>query len=180
MFCTNCGSDVEQHARFCSKCGQEVTPSAAAAPSMQSQMPVRTSEHDMNMHITILAWLLIGNAILTGIVGLIVLFGGQVFRHLPIPPGDLPMGFRPGISWLISMLALCILTVAGAIAAAGVGLLEYRSWARVLATIMAVLLIFHFPIGTAIAVYAFWVLFSDEGQRYYKSRSESTMSASGT
>jgi hypothetical protein len=45
---------------------------------------------------------------------------------------------------------------------------------------MAVLLLFHFPIGTVIAVYAFWVLFSQEGQEYYKTRSESTMTMSGT
>ena len=38
----------------------------------------------------------------------------------------------------------------------------------------------HAPIGTAIAVYAFWVLFSQEGQEYYKARSASTMTMSGT
>jgi hypothetical protein len=42
---------------------------------------------------------------------------------------------------------------------------------------MAVLLLFHFPIGTVIAIYAFWVLFSEEGQQYYKSRSEAAMTA---
>jgi hypothetical protein len=55
--------------------------------------------------------------------------------------------------------------------------LQYRSWARTFATIVAVLLLFHFPIGTAVAVYAFWVLFSQEGQQYYRSRSENTSEA---
>jgi hypothetical protein len=131
----------------------------------------------MNMHITILAWLLIGIGILTGLIGLAVMFGSFVFRHAPIPIEDLPLSMRPGIAWIISMVALAILTIAGATAAAGVGLLEYRSWARVLAIIMSVFLIFHFPLGTAITVYVFWVLLSKEGQEYYKSRSESTMSA---
>ena len=40
---------------------------------------------------------------------------------------------------------------------------------------MAILLLFKFPIGTAIAIYAFWVLFSQEGQEYYKTRAASTM-----
>jgi hypothetical protein len=177
MYCTQCGADVPQHARFCSKCGQDVTPATLAASA-----PVQAAKRarDMNMHITILAWLLIGIGILTGIIGLAVMFGGAIFRHIPISPEDLPPGMRPGIAWIISMVALAILTIAGATAAAGVGLLEYRSWARVLAIIMSVFLIFHFPLGTAITVYVFWVLLSKEGQEYYKSRSESTMSAGGT
>ncbi len=63
-----------------------------------------------------------------------------------------------------------VLAPAG-VTAAGVGLLQYRDWARTLAIIMAVFLLFHFPIGTAIAIYAFWVLFSREGQYYFRSRS---------
>jgi hypothetical protein len=45
----------------------------------------------------------------------------------------------------------------------------------VLAIIMAIFMLFKFPVGTAIAVYAFWVLFSHEGQEYYKTRAASTM-----
>ena len=78
------------------------------------------------------------------------------------------------------MIGLGTAALAAGVAAAGVGLLEYRSWARVFAIVMAVFLVFHFPIGTAIAVYAFWVLFSQEGQKYYKARSAGTMTMSGT
>jgi uncharacterized membrane protein (DUF2068 family) len=92
-----------------------------------------------------------------------------------MPPNSLHFA-----SSVISIVVFGILALGAATAAAGVGLLQYRSWARVFATIMAIFLIFHFPIGTIIAIYAFWVLFSKEGQRYYKSRSESTMIASGT
>ena len=49
----------------------------------------------------------------------------------------------------------------------------------VFAIVMAELLVFHFPVGTVIAVYAFWVLFSKEGQEYYKSRSDPTMAPNG-
>jgi hypothetical protein len=45
-----------------------------------------------------------------------------------------------------------------------------------MAIIVSVLMIFHFfPFGLAIAIYAFWVLFSQEGQEYYKTRSAATM-----
>jgi hypothetical protein len=63
---------------------------------------------------------------------------------------------------------LVSIVLAGGIAAAGIGLLQYRNWGRILATIMAVFLIFKFPVGTAIAVYTFWVLFSEEGRQHFK------------
>ena len=44
MFCTQCGNEVEQHARFCSKCGSDLTP-APAQPK---------AKHDMKKHINIL------------------------------------------------------------------------------------------------------------------------------
>jgi hypothetical protein len=178
MFCTQCGGEVEQHARFCSKCGHEVSVRTGATRVPE---PART-QHDMSMHINILSWLLIGSGILTGIGGMIVLFAGQViFRHLPMQfARDMPIGVPSFIGWISSVVGLGILALAAGTAAAGFGLLQYRSWARTFAVIVAVFMLFHFPIGTIIAVYAFWVLFSDEGQRYYKTRSISTMTASGT
>ena len=180
MFCTNCGNEVEQHARFCSKCGTETAGVAVSSPAVAPARP-KKAEHDMAMHVNILGWLLVGSGILTAIGGLIVLFAGQFIRRLP---GEIAQGIPPGIppfaAWITSMVGVSILAVAAATAAAGVGLLEYRSWARVFAIVIAVLLIFHFPIGTGVAIYAFWVLFSQEGQQYYKMRSESTMTAGGT
>ena len=175
MFCTQCRNEVEPQARFCSKCGQEVS---AAAPVQQTGK----APHDMDMHVNILGWLLIGSGILTGIGGMIVLFAGQfVFRHLPIHIArEIPVGVPPLIAWMTSVVGLGILALAAATTAAGVGLLQYRQWARVFAIIVAVFMLFHFPIGTIIAVYAFWVLFSEDGQRYYKTRAASTMTASGT
>jgi len=177
MFCTQCGSEIEQHARFCSKCGHESS-SAVTIPPVQVK---KKTEHDMAMHINILGWLLVGSAILTAIGGMIVLFASQIIRHLPADVTQgMGNGIPPFVVWITSVVGLGIIAIAAGIAAAGVGLLQYKSWARVLAIIMAVLLVFHFPIGTVIAIYAFWVLFSEEGQQYYKSRSESTMTASGT
>ena len=167
MFCTNCGNEVEQVARFCSKCGREVTPPA--------QAPVR-QQHDMNMHINILGWLFVGSAILTGLLGMMMIFAGQIIERLPIAwPADFPFQMTHLAGWLSAVVGLTTIALAAAFAAAGAGLLQYRSWARVLAIIMAIFLLFKFPIGTAIAVYAFWVLFSHEGQEYYKTRAASTM-----
>jgi hypothetical protein len=177
MFCTQCGNEVAQHARYCSKCGSEMT----AAPAVVTSAPPQKIPHDMNMHINILSWLLIGSGILTGIGGMIVLFASQIIRNLPLHIArEMPPGVPPFVIWITSVVGLSIIALAAATAAAGVGLLQYRSWARVFATVVAVFLLFHFPIGTVIAIYAFWVLFSEEGQQYFKSRSESTMTVSGT
>jgi len=173
MFCTQCGNEVEQRARFCSKCGHEVT-ATAPSPVQPAAWPVPrppAKQHDMGMHINILGWLLVGIGILTGIGSLVVLFAGQVIRHLPIMPPDMPVGMPHFVGWLTGVIGLFLAAMAAGVAAAGVGLIQYRDWARTLAVIMAVFLIFHFPIGTAIAIYAFWVLFSREGQEYYKARS---------
>lgn len=45
---------------------------------------------------------------------------------------------------------------------AGIGLLNLRSWARILAIIMACIGAFNIPIGTALTVYTFWVLLKDD------------------
>ncbi|MGZ8851583.1 MAG: hypothetical protein ACXW3E_14820 [Thermoanaerobaculia bacterium] len=47
---------------------------------------------------------------------------------------------------------------------AGIGLQRFRPWARILALILAVLHIFSFPLGTAVGVYAFWVLLNERTQ----------------
>ena len=180
MFCTQCGNEVQQHAQFCSKCGQAVA-AAAAAPANAPAPAAQQKPRDMDMHINILGWLLVGCGVLTGMFALMVLFAGQVVRHIPVPfPPDMPIGIPHFVGWVTSVIGLAAMALAAGVAASGVGLLQYRSWARVLTIIMAVFLLFHFPIGTVVGVYAFWVLFSREGQEYYNRRSASTMTMSGT
>lgn len=69
-----------------------------------------------------------------------------------------------------SMVAVPILTVIGGFAAsflillslprliAGIGLLKYRNWGRLLTFVVSVIGLIDFPIGTAISIYALWVL----------------------
>lgn len=51
---------------------------------------------------------------------------------------------------------------------AGVGLVQFRSWARILALITAVFLLFVIPVGTVLAIYAFVVLFNDKSIKLLK------------
>ena len=49
-----------------------------------------------------------------------------------------------------------IISIPGIIA--GLGLLKYQQWARILAIILGALHLFSFPLGTALGIYTFWVL----------------------
>ena len=162
MFCTQCANEVEPHARFCSKCGHEL---------LTPQTP-QPRHHDMNMHINVLGWIYVGSAILTGIFGLVIIFASQIITRVPIPwPPEVPPGVVPFIGSMVVFAGLMTILLSAGIAAAGIRLLQYRNWGRILAVVMAVFLVFKFPVGTAIAAYTFWVLFSDEGRDHYKARS---------
>ena len=167
MFCTNCGNDVQQHARFCSKCGREVMPAVPAQPKQQ---------HDMKMHINILGWLFVGCGVLFGLLGITMIFAGQIINRLPIVwPAEFPFTMAHFAGWIAGVAGLTTIALGAGVAAAGSGLLQYKSWARVLSIIMSIFLLFKFPVGTAVGVYGLWVLFSQEGQEYYKARAASTM-----
>jgi hypothetical protein len=162
MFCPNCGNEVTSEARFCSRCGQ-----AMAAPAGQRVQRPR----DWDTHVNVLGWLLVACGILTGGAGLMVVFAGSIIARMPMFPPGLPFGIRMLVGPLSALAGVSILAVAGGLAAAGVGLFRYRDWARILALVMSAFAVFHFPLGTAIAIYAFWVLLSEEGRAHYRRRS---------
>jgi hypothetical protein len=69
-------------------------------------------------------------------------------------------------AWIMSGVGMA---VAGVIAVlsiptiiTGIGLQRFRPWARIVGLILAVFKVLHFPIGTAVAIYAFWVLLNDK------------------
>ena len=67
-------------------------------------------------------------------------------------------GCMTGIAALVGILSIPNLLT-------GWGLMKRKSWSRVLTIIMAILALPSFPIGTAIGVYALWVMFNEETKR---------------
>jgi hypothetical protein len=53
---------------------------------------------------------------------------------------------------------------------AGIGLLQYREWARTWTIVASVLHLLNIPLGTALGVYGLWVMFKDETQTLIKAR----------
>jgi hypothetical protein len=45
---------------------------------------------------------------------------------------------------------------------AGIGMLNMRSWARIMTIVLAILMLPGFPVGTLLGVVALWYLFQDE------------------
>ena len=166
MFCAHCGVQVEDHFKFCSRCGGSLEVQAAG------QKKVR----DMEMHVKILAWLLVGSAVLLGILGITGMVASQLITSLPIPwPPDLPFEIIGFAGWVAAMVGFVMVLTATATAAAGVGLLYYKTWGRVLAIITCITMLIKIPLGTAIGIYGLWVLFSKEGREHYEERARTQL-----
>src|SRR4051812_19251727 len=62
-------------------------------------------------------------------------------------------------------LLVLIVSIPGLIA--GIGLLNYRPWARILTIIISVIELPGFPVHTALGAYGLWVLLSVEGSALF-------------
>lgn len=170
MHCTNCGIELSNTANFCSSCGN----------SLVGATPVPAKTRDWDLHVNILGWLVIAHAAMTGLIGLIVMFGGQfaaqfvisnpgIFDNVDardVPPPEALALIAP-ITFLVGVLLLLISMPS---IAAGVGLLRYRQWGRVLTLVLSFLRLLEFPFGTLTAIYSFWVLLSRGGKVFFSER----------
>ena len=73
-----------------------------------------------------------------------------------------------GITGAALAAFLLILSLPGVIA--GIGLLNYRPWARILTIVLSALNLMNFPFGTIIGIYGLWVMLSDQGARLFAAR----------
>jgi hypothetical protein len=110
-------------------------------------------EDGMDTHVKIVGWVWIAN----GLLSILMLIIGLAVINWP----GVILGAQDSL--LASLGALCFF-LPGIVAyiAAGYGLLQYKSWARILAIILAILNLILFPIGTLIGIYTLWVMLKDE------------------
>ncbi len=118
----------------------------------------------MQQHVRILGWLFITYSglldVIAIIVGLVVVGGGAL-------SGDRQAIMITGAVAIGVVCILLVLSIPGFIA--GIGLLKFRPWARILAIILAVLNILSFPLGTALAIYTLWVLLNAQTPPLFES-----------
>jgi hypothetical protein len=77
---------------------------------------------------------------------------------------------------ILGAISVFLMTIAFVICVpgivAGVGLFKHRNWARILTLIISVLNVFRIPVGTALSIYAFWVLMKEETIQMFKGRAQ--------
>lgn len=115
----------------------------------------------ISKHITLVAVLHIVYHALAFAVGLIIL---GVLSTLGLMTGDpCAAAFLTTIGSVVAAFFI-VLAIPGVIA--GVGLLQRKSWARILTLIVGAIGLLDVPIGTALGIYTFWVLMRDEAIDY--------------
>lgn len=114
----------------------------------------------MDKHITILGALYIAN----GILGLIL--STLVFMGFMIPSFFAEEGAGAFALIAIVLGSICfILSIPSIIA--GYGLLKRRGWARTFGIVLGALNLLDFPFGTALGIYALWVLVQEESKQFF-------------
>ena len=114
----------------------------------------------MQQHITILGWLYIVFGALGVLLALFVfaVMGGVGLLSNDAGGAVLMSGIGFFVAAVIAVLSLPSLI-------AGWGLLNRKSWSRILAIVIGALNLLGFPVGTAIGIYTIWALTQAESQR---------------
>ncbi len=108
---------------------------------------------------------------------MIVLMGVEGYMFENIYSRSQEMGGPPPPPFLVLIFVFVgIVTVAMTIPSivAGYALLKRRPWAKVAGIVGGVIAATSVPIGTAVAVYTFWFLFSDVGKQVYGVKKKET------
>ena len=126
----------------------------------------------MRDHVKIVAILNIvfgGVGALAG-VGLLVLFGG-IAGIVAVAAQDDPDAAMaiPILGIMLMGLLVLVLICSVPQIVAGIGLLKFRQWARILTIVLSALNLFNVPLGTAVGVYGLWVLLNSETEQLFRS-----------
>jgi hypothetical protein len=119
----------------------------------------------MQQHVKVLAVLhiVLGGLGVLGAIVVMMVFGG-IAAVLGV--SDQGVGAVAFPAWIgiiggIIMVVVLVVSLPGLIA--GIGLLSYQPWARILTIVLSALELPAFPFHTALGIYGLWVLLSNEG-----------------
>lgn len=116
----------------------------------------------MEQHITLLGWLYVALNIL------LILIAGFVFMMMMVA------GAASGDAEAVRVMPIIATTIGGFLTLlalpgilTGIGLLKRKPWARIAAAILAIINLTNFPLGTAVGVYALWILLQTEAADHF-------------
>jgi hypothetical protein len=150
VFCNHCGGPIGTGQQFCTSCGKPLGTDPGAAP-------LSSSPGRLENHVPILGtlWIVASGVLLLGALAILAA------ANLILPSTALP----PEAGFVVLLLNTIggILLVPPALGiGAGWGLIARKRWARVLAIVLGFLVLFFFPIGTALGVYTLVILLPGE------------------
>lgn len=100
-------------------------------------------------------------------VSMLLLAAGALTELLD--PVDSASGFAAGLTaGVFALLGIFALVWGGAHVWAAALLRRHRPWGRIFVLALAVSNLLLLPFGTALGIYAFWVLLADEGRRLFE------------
>ena len=112
-------------------------------------------EADVRRHAQLVGWLYVA------VHGVVLVAAASVHLAISMLPGA-----RSAVTDLAGVLTpLAVLALPGAMA--GLGVLMHRRWGRRIAIIVATLELPASPIGTALGLYALWVLLQDSARHHF-------------
>ncbi len=129
----------------------------------------------MEKHVRILAVLSIVLGVLGVLAGLLLLgllggIAGLVASGIHVDTGEVPPQAVAPILRIVGAVLFVVLaatSVPGIVA--GIGLLHYRPWARILGIVLAAISLPGVPFGTALGIYGLWVLLNVRTQDLFNS-----------
>ncbi len=116
----------------------------------------------MEKHLTLLGVLYIVFSVSGILAGLIVF---TVLVGLSPVYNDATAVTVTGIVGTVVGGFLFLLSVPGLIA--GIGLLQHKAWARILALVLGILNLLSIPVGTLLGIYTLWVLLDDNSTQVF-------------
>ena len=130
---------------------------------------------DMQVHVKVLGALYIALAALGLLLALILLVGIGGAIGLAGASGDPDAAVAmPIIGFAGSLMVAIIGVLCLPALAAGIGLLYFKPWARVLGIILAAISLIGFPWFTIFGVYGLWVLLSKDSEHLFRAERPAT------
>jgi hypothetical protein len=124
----------------------------------------------MNTHVKVLGALLVGLSafgLLAATIVMIGIGGAAGIVGTTADPEDAALAVPIiGMAGSIAVLVMLALSLPGMIA--GIGLLKFKSWARILAIVICAIDLLAFPVGTIFGIYGLWVLLNKDTERLFQ------------
>jgi hypothetical protein len=122
----------------------------------------------METHIKIVAILHIVLGSVTILIGLamMLLFGGLAGLLGAYNTRD-AVPIAGIVGWIGGLILIVLIAIGVPGIIAGIGMLQFRPWGRILGIIVSALDLVHMPFGTALGIYGLWALLSREGEMLF-------------